>query len=227
MRPTSLLLVLPLAVGSSDPPPALPRVAAWSAAARACGPAGSEGYILRVRGDGVLGRRLEDGPSPGERYAEKLRARWRHRRSLQELTEPDTSNEVLFTYRSALHGLAARLNETELDEVLADPLVEEIERNCIIRLDPIESYGHNRTASFFGAVGARTVQTGAVWGLDRIDSRSGLDNQYNYGTATGSNSVIYILDTVTPCACVPADSGTLYVGCLCERLSPTCLPLCH
>lgn len=33
------------------------------------------------------------------------------------------------------------------------------------------------------------------WGLDRIDSRGGLDGVYNYGRATGRNSVVYVLDT--------------------------------
>eukprot|EP00966_Prymnesium_polylepis_P320965 7377300-Prymnesium_polylepis.1 len=97
------------------------RIAAWSARSQACGPAGSEGYILVVRDDGAAGRRLADGrirSAPGDRYADKLRHRWLRRRSLQQKTpivNSSSSNEILFTFRSALHGLAARLNETELD----------------------------------------------------------------------------------------------------------------
>ena len=39
------------------------------------------------------------------------------------------------------------------------------------------------------------VQTGAPWGLDRVDARQGRDGSYFYGEALGEESTIYILDT--------------------------------
>ena len=39
------------------------------------------------------------------------------------------------------------------------------------------------------------MQTEVPWGLDRIDSRSGRDGIYSYGSALGSSSRIYILST--------------------------------
>jgi subtilisin family serine protease len=39
-----------------------------------------------------------------------------------------------------------------------------------------------------------TTQTGATWGLDRIDQRAGLNTMYNY-TNTGTGVTAYILDT--------------------------------
>ena len=40
----------------------------------------------------------------------------------------------------------------------------------------------------------RTVQTSATWGLDRIDQRSGLNSQYDYGT-TGAGVDVYVIDS--------------------------------
>ena len=37
-------------------------------------------------------------------------------------------------------------------------------------------------------------QSGATWGIDRIDSRSGIDGVYNY-SATGSGVNVYVIDT--------------------------------
>ena len=37
--------------------------------------------------------------------------------------------------------------------------------------------------------------SGATWGIDRIDSREGTDSKYDDSGATGSGTVVYILDT--------------------------------
>ena len=42
---------------------------------------------------------------------------------------------------------------------------------------------------------AQGVSQALSWGLDRIDSRSGRDSKYEYGSATGAGTTVYILDT--------------------------------
>ena len=44
-------------------------------------------------------------------------------------------------------------------------------------------------------VSKMATQSGATWGIDRIDSATGNDNSYNDGGHQGANTVIYILDT--------------------------------
>ena len=39
------------------------------------------------------------------------------------------------------------------------------------------------------------VRSGATWGIDRIDSRVGLDTRYDNSGATGGRALVYILDT--------------------------------
>ena len=84
-------------------------------------------------------------------------------------------------------------------QVLADPLVKYVEPNCRIQLElPTLTADEAASTPEKGGGGARSdsgVQLGPPWGLDRIDSRSGTDNRYNYGTANGEGSVVYILDT--------------------------------
>ena len=40
-----------------------------------------------------------------------------------------------------------------------------------------------------------SVCSGATWGIDRVDSRDGLDSKYNNSGATGEGALVYILDT--------------------------------
>ncbi|EOD22190.1 hypothetical protein EMIHUDRAFT_65068, partial [Emiliania huxleyi CCMP1516] len=42
---------------------------------------------------------------------------------------------------------------------------------------------------------ARSISDALSWGIDRIDSRSGTDGQYDDSGVTGSGSLVYILDT--------------------------------
>ena len=70
--------------------------------------------------------------------------------------------------------------------------IQAMEADCIIVVDDPQS-----KVDEVVDMGRRLqTQSGAIWGLDRIDQRdSNLDNSYNYGSATGSSSRVYILDT--------------------------------
>eukprot|EP00834_Sanchytrium_tribonematis_P000649 NODE_12_length_54577_cov_0.384100.p14 type:complete len:363 gc:universal NODE_12_length_54577_cov_0.384100:11378-12466(+) len=46
-----------------------------------------------------------------------------------------------------------------------------------------------------GKVKASGVQKGATWGIDRIDSRTGIDQTYNYVDSAGSGVTAYVVDT--------------------------------
>jgi subtilisin family serine protease len=82
--------------------------------------------------------------------------------------------QVRHAYSAALKGYSARLTARGYAAVVSDPRVKYVERD--------------------GVAHATTTQSGATWGLDRIDARSGLDNTFTY-TGTGSGVTAYIIDT--------------------------------
>jgi subtilisin family serine protease len=78
-------------------------------------------------------------------------------------------------YKSALKGFAAEMSEKEAAKVADDPRVAYVEEDGEVSID--------------------TTQTGATWGLDRVDQRNlPLDSSYTYNT-TASNVHAYIIDT--------------------------------
>jgi serine protease len=83
--------------------------------------------------------------------------------------------EVLATYEHALKGFAVRMPEARVRELLRDPRVAYIEEN--------------------GYVQAIGTQTGATWGIDRIDQTNlPLNQTYNYNF-DGTGVHAYIIDT--------------------------------
>ena len=79
------------------------------------------------------------------------------------------------TYHRALKGFSVRMNEQQALRLADDPQVAFVEEDGVVSLD--------------------ATQTGATWGLDRIDQRDlPLNQTYNYN-ATGSGVKAYIIDT--------------------------------
>src|SRR4029079_16212200 len=79
------------------------------------------------------------------------------------------------TFHRAIKGFSVRMNEVQAARMAEDPQVEFVEED--------------------GLVTASATQTGATWGLDRIDQRDlPLNSTYNYN-ATGTGVTAYIIDT--------------------------------
>jgi len=80
-----------------------------------------------------------------------------------------------YVYTSAVNGFAAELNAGQLNALQHNPNVEYIEQDQVVE--------------------AATTQSGATWGIDRIDQRSRpLSGTYTYNN-TASTVYAYVIDT--------------------------------
>lgn len=83
--------------------------------------------------------------------------------------------QLKHTYKAALKGFAANMSAGEAAALAAEPDVAYVEQDQVVH--------------------ATTLQSGATWGIDRIDQRSlPLSGTYSYNT-TASNVRAYIIDT--------------------------------
>lgn len=89
----------------------------------------------------------------------------------------DFHGSVKTEYTAAIPGFSAEMSEPEAIRLSADPRVKLVEEDAWV-----ETSG---------------VQTGATWGISRVDQRQGTipsDTEYEYN-ATGAGVTIYVVDT--------------------------------
>ncbi|HEX2781153.1 MAG TPA: S8 family peptidase, partial [Gemmatimonadaceae bacterium] len=83
--------------------------------------------------------------------------------------------KVTHSYGAALKGFAGEMSAAVAAELARDPRVKYVEQDQVMR--------------------ASTTQTGATWGIDRIDQRARpTDGSYTYNS-TGAGVTAYIIDT--------------------------------
>ena len=86
-----------------------------------------------------------------------------------------------------------------------DPAVSSVEYDCYSRADPDVSLlkndssspgAHDTTSGLYEVGRKLSVQVGAPWGIDRIDTNGRpIDNNYDDGDLTGKGVRVYIVDT--------------------------------
>lgn len=110
-------------------------------------------------------------------------------------------------YSQAIDGFSAKLTSAQLRRVRADNAVKYVEQDGVVKINdakPAPPRGtsvapNSKTKAQLAPrslpVTGKGVQTGATWGLDRIDQRARpLNGIYRY-TSTGVGVTAYIIDT--------------------------------
>jgi len=100
----------------------------------------------------------------------------------------DKESEVGFVYRTgSLLGFSARLSEKLLKKQLAHPDVKYIEADQVVSIN----FGQEARSPL-----ATITQSGATWGIDRIDQKNlPLTNTYVYNSSGGAGVDVYVIDT--------------------------------
>lgn len=113
-------------------------------------------------------------------------------------------------FTRAISGFAANLTAAQLAKVRKDPSVKYVEEDALARAnakpappptDPdapkpgVATAPHDEPPGPGVKAIIKTVQTGATWGIDRVDQRNlPLNQQYRY-TGTGAGVTAYVIDT--------------------------------
>jgi aqualysin 1 len=114
-------------------------------------------------------------PTSAGRYIVVLKERPAGSPSFSMSVAAENGARPSHVYSNVLNGFAAELSTAQVNALRSDPRVAYIEAD--------------------GIVTKSTTQTGATWGLDRIDQRNlPLNSTYNYSN-TGNGVNAYIIDT--------------------------------
>ena len=110
-----------------------------------------------------------------DQYIVVFRDDTRDPRALAAQLAREQGGQVLFTYGSALKGFAARLSQQAVNALRRHPNVAYIEQDATVSLN--------------------ATQSGATWGLDRVDQQAlPLNSSYSYNTLA-SGVYAFIIDT--------------------------------
>ncbi len=109
-------------------------------------------------------------------------------RQVTERAATTLGGTVLYEYRAALQGFAAKLDKKAVRQLRKNPRIAFIEQDKRVSINDRFDPGISPSP-------LDTAQPNATWGLDRIDQRNlPLDNVYNYvPNGTGVNA--YVIDT--------------------------------
>lgn len=102
------------------------------------------------------------------------------RNTVQNLLTRVGGAEVIAEYSHALLGFAARMSRAQADALARQPGVVLVEQDQVMSTTQVPT----------------TTQTGATWGLDRVDERElPMDGLYVYPSQGGAGTHVYIIDT--------------------------------
>jgi oryzin len=108
-----------------------------------------------------------------------------HKRSVNKR---DGLKGVELVYNGTFKGYAGTFDDVTIEEIRANPNVEEVEVDRVWIVDEVPEPEEPSKR-------AETTQTGATWGLGTISHRASGFTSYIYDTIAGTNTYAYVVDT--------------------------------